>query len=116
MFGESPHHPPHDPAGHDGLLTDEQATQVLRALDALDELEAAALKLVRAELACGPVLDGLVADPLTEGTRLDLLCLADTVAVDLLDVLGRRDAVRGLVDEAPPGSACDALDEHLNRP
>ncbi|MBJ30036.1 MAG: hypothetical protein CL466_01270 [Acidimicrobiaceae bacterium] len=116
MSGESPQLPPRDPAGDEDLLTVDEATQVMRALDALDELEAAALKLVRAELACGPVLDGLVADPLTEGTRLDLLCLADTLAVDLLDVLGRSDAVRRLVDEAPPGSARNALDEHLTRP
>ncbi|MEC9394735.1 MAG: hypothetical protein VYA89_02675 [Actinomycetota bacterium] len=115
MSGESPHQPPRDPAGDDDLMTEEQATHVLRALDALDELEAAALKLVRAELSCGPVLDGLIADPLTEGTRLDLLCLTDTVAVDLLDVLGRYDAVRRLVEDAPPGSARDALAEHLTR-
>ncbi len=87
----------------------------MRALDALDELEAAAVKLVRAELAAGPVLDGLVADPLTEGTRLDLLCLVDTMAVDLLAVLGRGNMVRHLVAEAPPGSARNALAEHLTR-
>ena len=87
----------------------------MRALDALDELEAAAVKLVRAELAAGPVLDGLVADPLTEGTRLDLLCLVDTMAVDLLAVLGRVNMVRHLVAEAPPGSARNALAEHLTR-
>ena len=115
MSGESPHQAPRDRGGDDDLMTDEQATHVLRALDALDELEAAALKLVRAELSCGPVLDGLIADPLTEGTRLDLLCLTDTVAVDLLDVLGRYDAVRRLVEDAPPGSARDALAEHLTR-
>ena len=95
------------------VLTDSEATQVLRALDALDELEAAAIKLVRAELACGPALDGLIADPLTLGTRLDMLCLVDTMAADLLAALGRRDTVRRLVDEAPSGSARDALDEHL---
>ena len=88
---------------------------MMRALDALDELEAAAVKLVRAELAAGPVLDGLVVDPLTEGTRLDLLCLVDTVAVDLLAVLGRGNMVRRLVAEAPPGSARNALAEHLTR-
>jgi len=104
-----------EPQDYGDLLTDEQATQVLRALDALDELEAAALKLVRAELVCGPVLDGLIADPLTEGTRLDLLCLVDTVAVDLLEAVGRRESVRRLVDEAPPGSARDALGEYLTR-
>ena len=98
-----------------GLLPREQATQVMRALAALDELEAAAVKLVRAELAAGPVLDGLVVDPLTEGTRLDLLCLVDTVAVDLLAVLGRGNMVRRLVAEAPPGSARNALAEHLTR-
>ncbi len=87
----------------------------MRALDALDELEAAAVKLVRAELAAGPVIDGLIADPLTEGTRLDLLCIVDTMAADLLGALGRCDAVRHLVDEAPPGSARDALAEHLAR-
>jgi len=85
----------------------------MRALDALDELEVAAVKLVRAELAAGPVVDGLIADPLTEGTRLDLLCIIDTMAVDLLGALGRSDVVRHLVDEAPPGSARDALAEHL---
>ena len=95
------------------VLTDSEATQVLRALDALDELEAAAVKLVRAELACGPALDGLIADPLTLGTRLDVLCLVDTMAADLLAALGRRDTVRRLVDEAPSGSARDALYEHL---
>ena len=42
------------------MLSDDQAVHVLRALDALDELEAAAFKLVRAELACGPVIDGLI--------------------------------------------------------
>ena len=98
-----------------GLLPRAQATQVMRALDALDELEAAAVKLVRAELAAGPVVDGLIADPLTEGTRLDLLCLVDTVAADLLAVLGRANMVRRLVAEAPPGSARDALAEHLTR-
>jgi len=97
----------------EGLLPREQATQVLRALDALDELEAAAVKLIRAELAAGPVVDGLIADPLTEGTRLDLLCLVDTMAADLLTVLGRGDMVRRLVAEAPPGGARDALAEHL---
>ena len=97
----------------EGLLAREQAIQVMRALDALDELEAAAVKLVRAELAAGPVVDGLIADPLTEGTRLDLLCLVDTMAADLLTVLGRGDMVRRLVAEAPPGGARDALAEHL---
>jgi len=97
----------------EGLLPREQATQVLRALDALDELEAAAVKLIRAELAAGPVVDGLIADPLTEGTRLDLLCFVDTMATDLLAVLGRGDMVRRLVAEAPPGGARDALAEHL---
>ena len=87
----------------------------MRALDALDELEAAAVKLIRAELAVGPAIDGLIADPLTEGTRLDLLCIVDTMAADLLGALGRCDAVRHLVDEAPPGSARDALAEHLAR-
>jgi len=71
------------------VLTDHEATHVLRALDALDQLEEAAMKLVRAELACGPALDGLIADPLTEGTRLDQLSLVDTLAVDLLAALGR---------------------------
>jgi len=99
----------------EGLLPRDQATEVMRALDALDELEAAAVKLVRAELAAGPVVDGLVADPLTEGTRLDLLCLVDTMAADLLEVLGRGDTVRRLVAAAPPGSARDALVDHLDR-
>jgi hypothetical protein len=77
------------------VLTDGQATHVLRVLDALDELEAAALKLLTAELACGPVVDGLMADPLTEGSRLDLLCR--------------------LLDAAPPSSAREALAQHLAR-
>ena len=59
------------------MLSNDQATHLLRALDALDELEAAALKLVRSELACGPVVDGLIADPLTEGSPLDLLYVVD---------------------------------------
>ncbi len=107
--------PCHAELSGEGLLPREQATQLMRALDALDELEAAAVKLVRAELAAGPVLDGLVADPLTEGTRLDLLCLVDTMAVDLLAVLGRGNMVRRLVAEAPSGSARNALAEHLTR-
>ena len=94
-------------------MTEKQATQVLRILAALDELEVAAVKLIRAELTCGPVLDGLIADPLTEGTRLDLLCFVDTLTVDLLKVMGRGDAVRRLVEGAPPGSARDALAKHL---
>lgn len=98
------------------LLADREAVQVMRALDALDELEAAALKLVSAELACGPVLDGLIVDPLTEGTRLDLLCLIDTMAADLLGAFGRQQTVRRLVEEAPPGSARDALAAHLASP
>jgi hypothetical protein len=97
------------------VLSDDQATNVLRALDALDELEAAALKLVRAELACGPVVDGLIADPLTEGSRLDLLCLADTLATDLLSVMGRRETVARLLEQAPGSSARDALTRHLSR-
>ena len=95
------------------MLTDHEATHVLRALDALDQLEEAAVKLVRAELACGPALDGLIADPLTEGTRLDQLSLVDTLAVDLLAALGRLDTGRRLGDEAPAGWARDALVDHL---
>lgn len=95
------------------MLSDAEATNVLRALDALDELEAAALKLVRAELACGPAIDGLVADPLTEGSRIDLLCLIDTVAADLLSVVGRSRSLRKMVDAAPASSARDALAAHL---
>lgn len=95
------------------MLSDTDATNVLRALDALDELETAALKLVRAELACGPVIDGLVADPLTEGSRIDLLCLADTVAADLLSVVGRSRSLRTMVEAAPASSARDALALHL---
>jgi hypothetical protein len=95
------------------VLTDHEATHVMRALDALDELEAAAVKLVRAELACGPAIDGLIADPLTAGTRLDVLCLVDTIAADLLVAMGRADTVRRLVDEAPAGGARDALVEYL---
>jgi hypothetical protein len=37
------------------------------------------------------------------------------MAVDLLGALGRDDTVRHLVDEAPPGSARDALAQHLTR-
>ncbi len=95
------------------MLTDHEATHVMRALDALDELEAAAVKLVRAELACGPAIDGLIADPLTAGTRLDVLCLVDTIAADLLAAMGRADTVRRLVDGAPAGGARDALVEYL---
>ena len=97
------------------MLTDTQATNVLRALDALDELEAAALKLLSAELACGPVVDGLMADPLTAGSRLDLLYVADTVAADVLTAVGRRDRLCRLLDGAPPSSARAALARHLAR-
>jgi len=95
------------------MLSDDQATHLLRALDALDALEEAALKLVRAELACGPVVDGLMADPLTEGSRLDLLYLVDTMATDLLAVMGRRGTLGRMLGDAPPSSARDALGEHL---
>ena len=95
------------------MLTAHEATHVLRALDALDQLEEAAMKLVRAELACGPALDGLIADPLPEGTRQDQVSLVDTLAVDLLAALGQHDTVRRLVDEAPAGCARDALVDHL---
>ena len=95
------------------MLTDHEATHVMRALDALDELEAGAVKLVRAELACGPAIDGLIADPLTAGTRLDVVCLVDTIAADLLAAMGRGETVRRLVDEAPAGGARDALVEYL---
>ena len=95
------------------VLTDHEATQVLRALDSLAQMQEAAVKLVRAELACGPALDGLIADPLTVGTRLDQLSLGDTLAADLLVALGRHDTVRRLVDEAPAGCARDALVDHL---
>ena len=57
------------------MLSDDQATHILQALDALDELEAAALKLLRAELQSGQTIDGLIVDPLTEGSRLDLYAL-----------------------------------------
>ena len=97
------------------MLTDTQATNVLRALDALDELEAAALKLLSAELACGPVVDGLMADPLTAGSRLDLLYVADTVTADVLTAVGRRDRLCRLLDGAPPSSAREALARHLAR-
>ena len=43
------------------MLSDDQATHILQALDALDELEAAALKLLRAELQSGQTIDGLIA-------------------------------------------------------
>jgi hypothetical protein len=97
------------------VLSDDQATHVLQALDALDELENAALKLLRAELFSGPTVDGLIADPLTEGSRLDLLCLADTLAVDLLSILGRRESIVRLIESAPSSSARDALAQHLTR-
>ncbi len=97
------------------MLTDDQATHVLRVLDALDELEAAALKLLTAELACGPVVDGLMADPLTEGSRLDLLYVTDTVAADVLIATGGRDRLCRLLDAAPPSSAREALAQHLAR-
>ena len=61
--------------------------------------EAAALKLLTAELACGPVVDGLMADPLTEGSRLDLLYVTDTVAADVLTATGGRDRLCRLLDE-----------------
>ena len=95
------------------MLTDHEATHVRRSLDDRDELEAAAGKLVRAELACGPAIDGLIADPLTAGTRLDVVCLVDTIAADLLAAMGRGETVRRLVDEAPAGGARDALVEYL---
>tara|TARA_B100000700_G_scaffold286352_2_gene341159 strand:+ start:1973 stop:2329 length:357 start_codon:yes stop_codon:yes gene_type:complete len=115
VSNESPNHygPRSGDGWYDDLLTDQQATQILRILDALDELEAASLKMIRAELECGPVLDGLIADPLTEGTRLDLICVVDTLTVDLLKAMGRSDSVRRLVEGAPPGSARDALAKHL---
>ena len=91
------------------VITDTEATHVMRALDALDELEAAAVKLVTAELACGPVIDGLIADPLTAGSRLDVLCLVDTI----LAAMGRGETVQRLVDEAPAGGARDALVQYL---
>lgn len=97
------------------MLSDDQATNVMRVLDALDELEAAALKLLTAELACGPVVDGLMADPLTEGSRLDLLYVTDTVAADVLTAVGRRERLYRLLDAAPPSSARDALSRHLAR-
>ena len=83
------------------MLSDDQATHILQALDALDELEAAALTLLRAELQSGQTIDGLIVDPLTEGSRLDLLCLTDTLAVDLLSVLGRRESIARLIETAP---------------
>ena len=97
------------------MLSDDQATHVLQALDALDELENAALKLLRAELSSGPTVDGLIADPLTEGSRLDLLCLADTLAVDLLSILGRRESIARLIENAPSSSAREALAQHFTR-
>ena len=66
------------------MISESEATNLLLALDALDELEQAALKMVRAEIECGPVIDGLMADPLTEGSRLDLLYVVDTLVADLL--------------------------------
>ena len=95
------------------MLSDDQATHLLRTLDALDVLEEAALRLVRTELACGLVVDGLMADPLTKGSRLDLLYLVDTMAADLLTVMGHRDALAQMLSEAPPSLAREALGEHL---
>lgn len=95
------------------MLSDDQATHLLRALDALGELELAALKLVRSELACGPVVDGLIADPLTAGSPLDLLYVVDTLVADLLTVMGRQDTLSRLLDDALPSSARDALEKHL---
>jgi|TARA_B100001540_G_scaffold136271_1_gene121116 hypothetical protein len=97
------------------VLSDDQATHILQALDALDELEAAALKLLRAELQSGQTIDGLIVDPLTEGSRLDLLCLTDTLAVDLLSVLGRRESIARLIETAPNSSARDAIAHHFAR-
>ena len=97
------------------MLSDDQATHILQALDALDELEAAALKLLRAELQSGQTIDGLIVDPLTEGSRLDLLCLTDTLAVDLLSVLGRRESIARLIETAPNSSARDATAHHFAR-
>ena len=76
------------------MLTDAQATNVLRVLAALDELAAAAL---------------------TAGSRLDLLYVADTVAADVLTAVGRRDRLCRLLDGAPPSSAREALSRHLAR-
>lgn len=95
------------------MLSDDQATHLLSALDALDSLEDAALRLVQAELACGAAIDGLIADPLTEGSRLDLLYLVDTKAADLLTMMGRRGALDWILGDAPPSSAREALREHL---
>lgn len=95
------------------MISESEAANLLRALDSLDELEQAALKMVRAEIECGPVIDGLMADPLTEGTRLDLLYIVDTLVADLLTAMGRRETVGRLLQEAPVSSARDALSAHL---
>ena len=95
------------------MISESEATNLLRALDALDELEQAALKMVRAEIHCAPIIDGLMADPLTEGSRLDLLYVVDTLVADLLTALGRRETVGRLLQEAPASSARDALSAHL---
>ena len=96
------------------MISDSEAKNLLLALDALDELEQAALKMVRAEIECGPVIDGLMADPLTEGSRLDLLYVVDTLVTDLLTAMGRRRTVGTLLQEAPASSARDALTAHLS--
>ena len=96
------------------MISENEATNLLLALDALDELEQAALKMVRAEIECGPVIDGLMADPLTEGSRLDLLYVVDTLVADLLTAMGRRRTVGTLLQEAPASSARDALTAHLS--
>tara|TARA_B100000686_G_scaffold331189_1_gene394386 strand:- start:222 stop:527 length:306 start_codon:yes stop_codon:yes gene_type:complete len=95
------------------MLSDNHAVHLMHALDALDDLEQAALKLIRSELICGPVIDGLIADPLTEGSQLDLLYLVDTMAADLLAAMGKRAVLNQLLDEAPPSSAREALGDHI---
>tara|TARA_B110000438_G_C15772658_1_gene632622 strand:+ start:348 stop:653 length:306 start_codon:yes stop_codon:yes gene_type:complete len=96
------------------MISQSDATHLLNALDALDELERAALKMVKAELECGDVIDGLIADPLTEGSRLDLLYLVDTMAADLLTSMGRSGTLSRLIVDAPASSARDALNAHLS--
>ena len=43
------------------------------------------------------------------------ITLADTLATDLLTVMGRRESVTRLLEEAPASSARDALARHLAR-
>ncbi len=88
---------------------------VLGVLDALDAFEGAAVDLLSAELESGLVIDGLIADPLTEGSRLDMVYEVDTVVADLLLTLGRTNDLRRMLEGAPVSAARDALYSHIAR-